>query len=98
MDITYPVQRRVEAAGGDIIQFSRELDDPNALFGNPCPGVRKELRIKYTCIGNDADRTTSSEELTTRGFQRNVIANLSGEITAVSRLLALKDGVSTSRG
>jgi hypothetical protein len=66
------------------VQFD-VTEDLNALFGNPCPGVKKEIRIKYICIGNDADQTTTSEELTTRGFQRNIIAHLHGETKAEVR-------------
>lgn len=74
------MQRRVEAANGDCISFKNGVDDANAIFGNPCPGLRKELRIKYVCLGNDVDMETESEELTTRGFQRNIIAHLNGEL------------------
>ena len=80
--MTYEVQRKVEAAGGDLIAFfTKDKEDLNALFGkNPCPGQPKELRIKYISIGNDADRMTTTEELTTRGFQRNFIKNFDGEV------------------
>ena len=79
VDVTFQVQRRVEAAGGDLVSFTKD-EDINGLFSNPCPGVKKELRICYTCIGNDADLTTSSQEVTTQGYQRNVITHVTGEI------------------
>jgi len=79
VDVTFRVQRRVEAAGGDLIKFTPE-EDLNAMFSNPCPGIKKELRIRYVCIGNDADLTTSSQEVTTQGYQRNVITHVTGDI------------------
>lgn len=69
----------MEAAGGDLLHFTVN-EDINAIFSNPCPGVKKELRIRYLCIGSDADLTTTSEELTTRGFQRNAITHVAGEV------------------
>lgn len=77
--MTEIVQRRVEVANGDCISFKNGVDDPNSIFGNPCPGLWKELRIKYVCLGHDVDMKTESEELTTRGFQRNLIAHVNGE-------------------
>jgi hypothetical protein len=85
MDVTYPVQRRVEAAGGDLLAFEAG-EDLSRLFGrDPAPGLVKELRIRYICIGSDADQQTSSEETTSRGFQRNVIARVHGEVRAEAR-------------
>lgn len=50
--------------------------------GNPFPGVSKELRIRYLCIGSDADNTTDSQELTRLGFPRNTIRRMQGEVHA----------------
>jgi hypothetical protein len=74
IDVTGHVQRRVAECGGGRIDF-RVSEDLNSTFGaNPNPGFPKQLRITYTVLGHDSERTTQSAEITyPSGYPRNYI-------------------------
>lgn len=49
-DVTARLQRRVEELGGGVLELVAERDDLNRLFGNPLPGKKKELRVRYLVV------------------------------------------------
>lgn len=49
-DVTGRLQRKVEELGGGVLELVAARDDLNRLFGNPLPGKKKELRLKYLVV------------------------------------------------
>lgn len=56
IDVTARVQRRVERLGGGVLELVALREDLNRFCGgNPLPGEKKELRVRYLvvvrCVG-----------------------------------------------
>ncbi|CAM9967797.1 unnamed protein product [Ectocarpus sp. 4 AP-2014] len=80
VDIRARLQARVEEHGGGLLEFAAAQTDVNQLFGNPIPGKRKELRVRYLVVGHDSERLTSLEETTSSGYPRNFILQRQGQV------------------
>ncbi|CBJ33660.1 hypothetical protein Esi_0545_0009 [Ectocarpus siliculosus] len=80
VDIRARLQARVEEHGGGLLEFVAAQTDVNQLFGNPMPGKRKELRVRYLVVGHDSERLTSLEETTSSGYPRNFILQRQGQV------------------
>ncbi|CAN0282227.1 unnamed protein product, partial [Ectocarpus fasciculatus] len=80
VDIRARLQARVEEHGGGLLEFVAAQTDVNQLFGNPMPGKRKELRVRYLVVGHDSERLTSLEETTSSGYPRNFILQRKGQV------------------
>lgn len=50
VDVTACLQARVEELGGGVLEIVAALEDVNQLFGNPLPGKKKELRVRYLVV------------------------------------------------
>lgn len=50
VDIRAYLQARVEEFGGGVLEIVAAKTDANRLFGNPLPGKKKELRVKYLVV------------------------------------------------
>lgn len=66
-----------------MISLSRHKFDPNAVFGNPCPGLPKMLDVYLDCTGHDSEKRAESNEMTDTGFARNFIAVKKGHFNIV---------------
>lgn len=73
IDITKKVQRIGEQQGGLVLKLDRKSFDPNFVFGNPLPGVKKLLEVSILCHGHDSESQTDSNEVTESGYPRNFI-------------------------
>lgn len=73
VDITKKVQRIGEQQGGLVVKLDRKTFDPNFVFGNPLPGVKKLLEVSILCHGHDSESQTDSNEVTESGYPRNFI-------------------------
>lgn len=54
VDIRARLQARVEEHGGGLLEFVAAQTDVNQLFGNPLPGKRKELRVRYLVVVSES--------------------------------------------
>lgn len=50
VDVRACLQTRVEEFGGGVLELVAAKVDANQLFGNPLPGKRKELRVRYLVV------------------------------------------------
>jgi hypothetical protein len=73
IDVTKKVQRIGEQQGGLVLKLDRKTFDPNFVFGNPLPGVKKLLEVAILCHGHDSESLTDSNEVTESGYPRNFI-------------------------
>ncbi|CAN0150103.1 unnamed protein product, partial [Pylaiella littoralis] len=80
VDVTACLQARVEELGGGVLELVAAREDVNQLFGNPLPGKKKELRVRYLVVGHDSERLTSLEETTSSGYPRNFILQRQGQV------------------
>ncbi|CAM9410853.1 unnamed protein product [Ectocarpus sp. 13 AM-2016] len=85
VDIRARLQARVEEHGGGLLEFVAAQTDVNQLFGNPMPGKRKELRVRYLVVGHDSERLTSLEETTSSGYPRNFILQRQGQVVVQAK-------------
>lgn len=53
VDVTARLQKIVEELGGGVLELVAGKDDLNVLFGNPLPGEKKELRVRYLVVVRD---------------------------------------------
>lgn len=54
VDVRACLQRRVEEFGGGVLELVAAKVDANQLFGNPLPGKKKELRVRYLVVVSGA--------------------------------------------
>lgn len=73
VDVSKKVQRLAEQQGGLILKLDRKTFDPNFVFGNPLPGVKKLLEVSIVCLGHDSESHTDNNEVTESGYPRNFI-------------------------
>ncbi len=50
VDVRACLQARVEELGGGVLELVAAKVDTNQLFGNPLPGKKKELRVRYLVV------------------------------------------------
>lgn len=50
VDVRACLQARVEEFGGGVLELVAAKVDANQLFGNPLPGKKKELRVRYLVV------------------------------------------------
>lgn len=63
VDIRASLQARVEEFGGGVLEIVAAKTDANHLFGNPLPGKKKELRVKYLVVVSAACFSASAFEI-----------------------------------
>lgn len=54
VDVRACLQARVEEFGGGVLEIVAARTDANQFFGNPLPGKKKELRVKYLVVVSTA--------------------------------------------
>lgn len=50
VDVRACLQAKVEEFGGGVLELVAAKVDANQLFGNPLPGKKKELRVRYLVV------------------------------------------------
>eukprot|EP00903_Cladosiphon_okamuranus_P020991 g19283.t1 len=93
VDVRACLQARVEEFGGGVLELVAAKIDANQLFGNPLPGKKKELRVRYLVVGHDSERLTSLEETTSSGYPRNYILQRKGEVVVQAWDDRMKRGI-----
>lgn len=66
VDIRASLQEIIETLGGGVLELVAASVDANHLFGNPLPGKKKELRVRYLVVVSKHVCLSSSYE----GLQR----------------------------
>ncbi len=72
IDISMKLQKIADLGKNRLYLVPIEFD-PNAIFGNPYPGMPKILECHLDCQGHDSERMTESNEMTETGYTRNYV-------------------------
>jgi hypothetical protein len=92
LNVTSKMQTIADLSGTSLLLDKLNFD-PNAVFGNPLPGIHKLLEVSLVCYGHDSERLTDSVETTKGGYPRNFITNKNAKF-----FITVEDDPVTGRG
>ncbi len=92
VDICVKLQHIADQQGKSLL-LERSAFDPNAVFGNPLPGLPKLLQVYVDCQGHDSEKVTELNEMQETGYARNFITMKKGRFNIV-----VEDDVESGRG